>query len=83
MPTAAGARSPPGGRAAALSSLDAALGRGGRAFIDWLAQAGFSVWQLLPLGPVGADGSPYWVRSDCAGNPAFIDAAELPQIDTR
>ena len=27
--------------------------RGGRAFIDWLAQAGFSVWQILPLGPDG------------------------------
>jgi 4-alpha-glucanotransferase len=65
-----------------LGSLDAALGRGGRAFIDWLAQAGFTVWQLLPPGPVGADGSPYWVRSDRAGNPAFIDADERPQIDT-
>src|SRR5471030_831100 len=61
-----------------LSSLDAALGRGGRAFIDWLAHAGFSVWQVLPLGPTGTAGSPYWVRSDSAGNPAFIDAAEQP-----
>jgi 4-alpha-glucanotransferase len=61
-----------------LSALDAALGRGGRAFIDWLVQAGFSVWQILPAGPVGTDASPYWVRSDCAGNPDFIDAAELP-----
>ena len=61
-----------------LSSLDAALGRGGRAFIDWLAKAGFSVWQLLPLGPTGASGSPYWVRSDFAGNPAFIDLNERP-----
>ncbi len=65
-----------------LGSLDAALGRGGRAFIDWLAQAGFSVWQFLPPGPVGADGSPYWVRSDSAGNPAFLDPAEIPQSDT-
>lgn len=65
-----------------FGSLDAALGRGGRAFIDWLAQAGFSVWQFLPPGPVGADGSPYWVRSDNAGNPAFLDPAELPQVDT-
>jgi 4-alpha-glucanotransferase len=61
-----------------LSSLDAPLGRGGRAFIDWLCAAGFSVWQLLPLGPTGSAGSPYWVRSDFAGNPAFIDTAELP-----
>jgi 4-alpha-glucanotransferase len=61
-----------------LSSLDAALGHGGRAFIDWLAHAGFSVWQVLPLGPTGTAGSPYWVRSDSAGNPAFIDVAERP-----
>ena len=63
-----------------LSSLEAALGRGGRAFIDWLADAGFSVWQILPAGPTGGDGSPYWVRSDFAGNPAFLDRAELPDV---
>ncbi|HXS19682.1 MAG TPA: 4-alpha-glucanotransferase [Steroidobacteraceae bacterium] len=64
-----------------LSSLEAALGRGGRVFIDWLADAGFSVWQILPAGPTGADGSPYWVRSDFAGNPAFLDRAELPKVE--
>ena len=55
-----------------------ALGAAGRGFIDWLAAAGCSVWQVLPLGPVGADGSPYWVRSDQAGNPALIDRREAP-----
>jgi len=64
-----------------LSSLDAALGRGGRAFIDWLATGGFSVWQILPLGPTGATHSPYWVRSDFAGNTAFIDDGERPSAD--
>jgi 4-alpha-glucanotransferase len=64
-----------------LGSLAAPLGRGGRAFIDWLADAGFSVWQILPAGPTGPDGSPYWVRSDFAGNPAFLDSAELPDED--
>jgi len=59
-----------------VSSLAAGLGSGGRAFIDWLASAGFSVWQILPLGPTGADGSPYWVRSDAAGNAALIDPGE-------
>jgi 4-alpha-glucanotransferase len=63
-----------------LGSLDAALGRGGRAFIDWLALAGFSVWQILPAGPAGTDGSPYWVRSDFAGETAYLDATELPDI---
>jgi 4-alpha-glucanotransferase len=61
-----------------LSALAAALGRGGRACVDWLAEAGFSVWQILPVGPVGADGSPYWVHSDSAGNPQFLDTSELP-----
>jgi 4-alpha-glucanotransferase len=61
-----------------LSALEAPLGRGGRGFIDWLAAAGFSVWQILPVGPTGADGSPYWVRSDHAGNPQLLDPAELP-----
>jgi 4-alpha-glucanotransferase len=64
-----------------MSSLDAALGGGGRAFIDWLAKAGYSVWQMLPAGPVGEDFSPYWVRSDCAGNPAFLDRRELPEAN--
>ena len=62
-----------------LGSLEAPLGRGGRACIDWLAAAGFTVWQTLPLGPPGADGSPYWVRSDFAGNPALLDSQEWPE----
>jgi|SRR5579872_5151203 len=61
-----------------LGSLECALGRGGRAFIDWLVEGGFSLWQILPVGPTGADGSPYWVRSDFAGKYAFVDPHELP-----
>jgi 4-alpha-glucanotransferase len=57
-----------------------ALGAAGRAFIDWLAQAGFSVWQMLPLGPPGGGGSPYWARSDFAGHGALIDRQELPDL---
>src|SRR5215470_8627090 len=65
-----------------LGSLSGGLGCTGRAFIDWLADAGFSVWQILPVGPTGPDGSPYWVRSDFAGNAAFIDPAELPDTSS-
>ena len=65
-----------------LGSLDAGLGRGGRAFIDWLADAGYSVWQILPVGPTGSDGSPYWVRSDFAGHLAFVDPHELPDANS-
>jgi 4-alpha-glucanotransferase len=59
-----------------LSALEAPLGIGGRAFIDWLAAAGFSVWQILPVGPAGSDGSPYWLSSDHAGDPAFLDPGQ-------
>ncbi len=65
-----------------VSSLTAGLGRGGRAFIDWLADGGFSVWQILPLGPTGTDGSPYWVRSDSAGNAALIDPDEPAPVNS-
>jgi 4-alpha-glucanotransferase len=60
--------------AASLCQHDeGAFGAPARRFIDWLAEARFSVWQLLPLVPVDASGSPYWARSDRAGNPALID----------
>ncbi len=65
-----------------MSCLSGALGRQGRAFIDWLVEAGFSLWQFLPVGPPGEDGSPYWVRSDSAGNPALLDPEEMPPLDT-
>ncbi len=61
-----------------LSALEAPLGRGGRACVDFLASAGFTVWQILPVGPTAADGSPYWVSSDFAGDPKLLDPAELP-----
>lgn len=54
-----------------------AFGSDAYRFIDWLAEAGFTVWQVLPLGPTGSDGSPYWTRSDQAGNPQFIN----PQLE--
>lgn len=53
-----------------------AFGPAGRSFVDWLASAGFSVWQMLPLGPVSESRSPYWTRSDFALDVRFIDNAE-------
>ncbi len=58
---------------ALCSAHEGALGARARRFIDWLADAGFTVWQLLPLVPVDESGSPYWARSDRAGNPALLD----------
>jgi 4-alpha-glucanotransferase len=56
-----------------------ALGAAARAVIDWLALAGFSVWQMLPIGPPGA-GSPYQARADAAGQGELLDLSELPDI---
>ena len=52
-----------------------AFGAPATRFIDWLADAGFSVWQLLPLVPTDTSGSPYWARSDRAGGAELTDAA--------
>jgi 4-alpha-glucanotransferase len=60
----------------ALPGERGAFGASGRAFIDWLASAGFSVWQVLPLGPVTESRSPYWTRSDFALDAQFIDCME-------
>lgn len=47
------------------------------AFIDSLAQAGQTYWQILPLGPTGYGDSPYQSFSTFAGNPYYIDLEEL------
>ena len=48
-------------------------------FIDWLVQAGQSLWQILPLNGVGAGNSPYASSSAFAGNLLLIDLHELRQ----
>ncbi len=46
-------------------------------FVDFLAAAGQSYWQILPLGITGFGDSPYQSVSAYAGNPYFIDLEEL------
>ncbi len=46
-------------------------------FVDFLAEAGQKLWQILPLGPTGAGNSPYQSFSTFAGNPYFIDPDQL------
>ena len=46
-------------------------------FIDWLASADQSLWQILPLGPTGYGDSPYASFSTFAGNPLIIDLEKL------
>lgn len=46
-------------------------------FVDWLASAGQTYWQVLPLGEIGPGNSPYMSRSAFAGNVLLIDLVEL------
>ena len=46
-------------------------------FVDFLEEAGQSLWQILPLGPTGYGDSPYQSVSTFAGNPYFIDLEQL------
>ena len=46
-------------------------------FVDFLAAAGQSYWQMLPLGPTSYGDSPYQSFSTFAGNPYFIDLSDL------
>ena len=48
------------------------LGDTARSFADFLADAGVSLWQILPLGPTGYGNSPYAARSSFAGNELLI-----------
>lgn len=41
-------------------------------FVEFLAQAGITVWQTLPLGPTHSDKSPYQCLSAHAIDPGFI-----------
>ncbi|MEM7405250.1 MAG: 4-alpha-glucanotransferase [Pseudomonadota bacterium] len=52
------------------------IGAEARRFVDWLAAAGFGLWQVLPLGPTHGDLSPYQCQSVFAADPALIDREE-------
>ncbi|MBF6648289.1 4-alpha-glucanotransferase [Methylobacter sp. BlB1] len=49
------------------------LGQEAYHFVNFLADAGITVWQTLPLGMTHADRSPYQCLSAHAGNPLFIN----------
>ena len=53
------------------------LGEGAYRFVDFLADTGQHLWQLLPLGPTGYGNSPYQCLSAFAGNPLFISLEKL------
>ncbi|MCX7970442.1 MAG: 4-alpha-glucanotransferase [Negativicutes bacterium] len=53
------------------------IGGAARTFVDWLAEAGQSYWQILPHNPVGYGESPYQGTSAFAGNPMLISPDDL------
>src|SRR3984885_12616824 len=53
------------------------LGAEARRFVDFLADAGQKLWQVLPLGPTGYGESPYQCYSAWAGNPLLISLDRL------
>ena len=48
------------------------LGDDAYRFLDFLAEVGITIWQVLPLGPTGYGDSPYQTFSAFAGNPLLI-----------
>jgi 4-alpha-glucanotransferase len=55
------------------------LGDNAYRFVDWLASAGQSYWQVLPLSPTGYGDSPYQGLSALAGNPMLISPEKLAE----
>jgi 4-alpha-glucanotransferase len=48
-------------------------------FVDFLASARQSLWQVLPLGPLGYGNSPYSSTSAFAGNPLLVSLERLAE----
>src|SRR3954471_20035268 len=54
------------------------LGPEAYAWVDWLAEAGQTWWQMLPLGPPDQHGSPYASRSAFAAWPGLLERPSAP-----
>lgn len=54
------------------------LGPQAREFVEWLAAAGQSVWQVLPLAVPDEHNSPYKSPSAFAASPALLEDPEAP-----
>lgn len=68
-----------------ISSLPSEFGVGNiggaaKPFFKFLKDGGFSYWQMCPLNPTGYGDSPYQTFSLFAGNPYFIDIAQLRDL---
>jgi 4-alpha-glucanotransferase len=49
--------------------------------INWCAELGFDVMQLLPINDSGNDSSPYSILSACALNPLYLSLWRLPLVE--
>ena len=56
------------------------LGEAAYRFVDFLQEARQTIWQMMPLGPVGLGNSPYSARSAFAGAPAKAERAEYGEL---
>ena len=54
------------------------LGADAYAFVDWLAEAGQTWWQMLPLGPPDRHRSPYKAASAFAAWPGLLAEPQAP-----
>jgi len=59
------------------SRAHGSLGAEARRFVDFLQAAGFTVWQMLPLGPTHSDRSPYQCLSVHAGDEELVNLEDL------
>lgn len=55
------------------------FGKAAYRFVDFLADTGFHIWQVLPLNPLGYGSSPYQPFSSYAGDPLYIDLELLAE----
>src|ERR671917_2700125 len=55
------------------------LGPAAYEFVDFLASAGQTYWQIMPLGPTGYGDSPYQSFSAHAGNTLLVSPERLAQ----
>src|SRR3954468_18181931 len=59
------------------------LGPEAYAWVDWLAAAGQTWWEMLPLGPPDEHRSPYKSASAFAASPALLAAPDAPVSDSK
>lgn len=55
------------------------FGKDAYAFADCISEMGFSIWQILPLNPLGYGNSPYQPYSSYAGDPLYLSLDKMAE----